>query len=310
MGRSSVAVVALSLWSLGCGPSEADVSGEAPSELSSTGDELSSASRSYVTLRKDTRKCMAPLCGGWYVADVNRASLNEQYVSALDFTSGGVSFDARVEAAVLGAGDGEVVLRGKLGAKENTWHTRKFVVSDAWRGLPGVRVAQGDVFNAVAPMNLQCIVAPCPSVKVSQLNSTKTVLAHGLTFARAAKPFVDLNWLESRVLGHGALVASRLSSGQTYAGGTEKLVDASQVLIHLPETVGPCPMRMVTQCPSGQVHTGVRTADRCVVPTACVLPAMCSKIMVACEAGYTMSSWAQGVGACPSFACDPTFVLQ
>ncbi len=307
MVRLGCAVLVLSLWS--CGPSEAEIANETAPAMA-TGDELSSTSRSYVTLRRDARKCAAPMCGGYFVADVNRATVNEQYVSALDFTTAGVRFDARTVQAVLSAGDGEVVLRGKLGAKESTFHTRQFVVFDAWRGLPGVTVAAGDLFHAVEPMDVRCFTAPCPTATLTRLNSTKTSTAHGLTVARAAKPFVDQSWLGSRVLGHGALVASRLSNGQTFPGGTERVIDASQVFVHLPESVGPCPMRMVTRCPSGQLHTGGRTEDRCVVATACVRPAMCPKVTPACEAGYTLASWAQGQGACPAFACDPTFAVE
>src|ERR1700755_2938261 len=106
------------------------------SDSSSQTDDISASSRTYVAVRRAPRECFraSPSCGGYYVHDVNRASLNEKYVSGFDFSASG--FDAATIDLVMKAHPGEIVLHGKLGpidhAAENT---QRFVVSEAWRGL-------------------------------------------------------------------------------------------------------------------------------------------------------------------------------
>ena len=72
---------------VGCGVTESQVVGDdAPQGEGSA--ELGKASRTYVTVRHDMRKYISPLCGGYWVADVNRATLREVYVNGLDFSEG------------------------------------------------------------------------------------------------------------------------------------------------------------------------------------------------------------------------------
>ncbi len=95
----------------GCGVSQGEVgSGDLQGEDSA---ELSTTSRTLVLLRRDLRKCASPLCGGYFVHDVNRVKLTEAYVSGLDFSASDLGDHEQQQ--VIEAGDGEVVLRGKLG---------------------------------------------------------------------------------------------------------------------------------------------------------------------------------------------------
>ena len=58
---------------VGCGVTESQVVGDdAPQGEGSA--ELGTASRTYVTVRHDMRKCILFLCGGYWVAEVNRAN--------------------------------------------------------------------------------------------------------------------------------------------------------------------------------------------------------------------------------------------
>lgn len=269
-------------------------------------DALSTSSRTFVTAQRDLRKCASPKCGGWFVQDVNRANPTPRYVSGFDFAHASDLDDAAVQQ-VLDAPDGELVLRGKLGPESSSSHTRKFLVYEAYRGMPGFGPATGDSFIAVEQRDpqIQCFTAPCNNLVSHELNHTpKTNFTR--TDAELGS-FIDAAWLENRVDNGGAIVAGSLVAGDTFPGGAEKVLHASQVFLKLPEVAGPCPTDPTPSC-SPEAATFTRTADRCVVFDACVQPGFCPLFVPACSEGYTLTSWRGGVNACSVYACDPTWL--
>jgi hypothetical protein len=278
-------------------------------ETADSEDELSASSRSYVTVTKDTRKCVAPLCGGYWVEDVNRKTA-ATYVSDLDFSPAGLGAGALEDAR--SAPPEELVLRGKLGPKEASFGTRAFLVSEVYRGMPGVTPVAGEAFFQAKPRSPQisCFAAPCPNEVATKLNSTDKTNFDGYEVARAQKPFVDAAWLVERVEHHGAVVAARWSDGQTYPAGVEKLLDASQVYVRLPADPGPCPAFKLAACPAGQSWTYTRTVDLCLTPDKCADDAGCPSLQPAqCAEGYDLASWRTDTASCRAFACDPSFVV-
>ena len=269
-------------------------------------DDLSAASRTFVSVRRDTRKCAAPKCGGYFVKDVNRsASTEERYVSGLDFAHATDLDDAAIEQA-LDAPDGELVLRGKLGPL-GSHSTRKFLVYEAYRGMPGFGPATGDAYVAVEPRDpqVQCFTAPCDNLTSHELNHTPKT-----NFTRtdaALANLVDAAWLENRVDHGGAIVAGSFVPGDTFPGGPEKVLQASQVFLKLPERVGPCTATPIPDC-SPDTATFTRNADRCVEFSACVDGGVCPQYVPACPEGFSLSSWRGGVNACPVYACDPAWL--
>lgn len=293
-----VAAAALLASSFACG-------GAVQDELGADAAGLSTRTLSFVVVRPDVRRCAAPMCGGFWVHDANKAASTEQYVSALDFDSSGLD-DASVEH-VLNTSANELVLKARLSAQDARSRTRRLVVAEAYRGLPGMAVAAGDAFFSVVSRNLRCVAAPCNTLGATRLGaSSKTGFAR-LEVGPAARPLVDTRWLSGRVTAHGALVAAHFEAGQRMAAGTEKVLEASQVFVKLPEAIGPCPMFAGPPCGAGETMTFQRNADRCTVPAGCVKVAACPHAMPACGAGYTLQSWPAGATACAAFACDPTF---
>jgi hypothetical protein len=290
-----------------CGPTDAQV-GDFEDEVGAYSAELSTRSSTYVRLRRDTRRCASPLCGGFWVHDVNRGTLREQYVSGLDFTASGLSDE--VQADVYNAPDGEVVLYGKLGPLETRFNTRPFIVTAAWRGLPGVKPAPGESFYRVEEMNVQCLVAPCPTLQATKLHSTSTTVGTSLDTSRARLPRVDETWLADRVLRKGALVTGRFRPGSSLGINRELVLDASQVFIKLPDMTQSCPRPAFMQCPSGKVLAMQRNADRCIMPAGCVEPGFCAAYYPSCAPGYTLVEWTGGMYACPQYACDPDFLFD
>jgi len=272
-------------------------------------DELSLTLPSFVTLRADLRRCFAPPCGGYFVRDVNRRS-TEQYVAGLDFSEADLPAD--VIADVKSAPPSELVLRGHLGPAEPRFHTRRFVVLDAYRGMPGVMPREGDVFYQVHARKppIACFVAPCPNEIASLLNTNQEAAFDRVSADHAALPWVDRGWLISRVETHQAVAAGTLAEGQSLPGGVEQVLEASQVFVHLPERVGPCPMRPMLLCTEGSIVLDERTEDRCILQVGCVPPGICPLYIPACQAGYTLASWPAPPNGCPAFACDPSFVVD
>lgn len=290
--------VSLVVFAVGCGVSEVDIDDGAEGvEASEVSDELSAFGNTVVTLRRDTRRCVSPMCGGFFARDVNR-STSEQYVSGLDFSRSGL--DAQTQQDVLDGADGEVLVRGRLGPAESRFNTRPLIVLEAWRGLPGVTVRAGDPFYRVDRQAF-CAAAPCRSWRATRLNVGTFGGFNELVTSLSATPFLDTPWLLNEALTNGALVAGTVSRVRT----TYWVLDASQIFLKLPQRAS-CRSSTPRACTGGRVRTFERGLDRCLTPAACVLPPPCAPLQVECPAGYTQATWLAGAG-CPRHACDPAF---
>lgn len=307
--KNNAFLLLLAVAFAGCG---VDKAGSQPSgdELESTGDdtaELSATSRTYVTLRRDFRKCVAPACGGYFVQDVNRANPNERYVNSLDFSKSTLSADDIT--VVLEAPTGELVLRGKLGPIEHRFNTRPFLVYEAYRGMPGIEV-QDNTFYTVQDSGIRCVTVPCASLKAKKLNTTSTRVFDGVKVDRASAPLVDQTWLSNQVMTTQAIVAAKFVDGETWPAGTEELLDASQVYLRVPQEQS-CPQARMPQCEAGTERSYSRDENRCMLPGPCVAAGPCiPKVFPSCATGYTRMKWLTAPNACVDIACDPTWLLQ
>jgi len=295
-------IVLFAVLAAACGVnSESVVESFDENDTLAEGAELSATSRTYVGVRRDYRKCIAPLCGGYWVHDLNRVNLNEVYVSGLDFSASGLSDEDQGRIA----GGEEVVLRGKLGPKEPQFNTRPFIVSEAYRGLPGKPVGAADKFVKIEDVNIQCFRAPCPDLGARRVNYTAQTLFHRLDLSDVTGQLVDGRWLRKRAIVDGAI-----TSGTYVRRGEELIFEATNVFLRLPEVAGPCPLFKLAQCPEGQTWSYTRTADRCIVPVTCVTQKFCAAYVPACAEGYSLQSWASTNGGCSAYACDPTWVVE
>lgn len=298
-------LVSLAVISAGCGVSEVEVDDTSAAEASAeeTG-ELSTRTSSYVVFRHDLRRCLSPVCGGYWVSDLNRKTLREEYVSGFDFSGSGLTEETQAKA--LAAGEGEVVLRGKLGPTESRFNTRAFLVLEAFRGMPGVRAAATDSFYRVERAdNIRCIAAPCPSLRAIKLHTTQATLFHEVSVARASKTNVDARWMTSRITDKGALVAAAFVTRNR-----STTLDVAQVFMRLPEPSQSCPRVALPSCAAGTTLSWVRNENRCLLPAACVRTVTCPQIRPFCDADYTAMSWSGGTNACPRAVCDPSWVTQ
>lgn len=279
--------------------------------VASVGEELSTTREAFVVLRHDARRCVSPLCGGYYVREVNVSKPKETYVSGLDLAQAGLADEDA--AKVTSAPAEELLLKGTLGPIEKRFGTRPFVVTEAYRGLPGVVPASADLFYQARDREpaIQCFAAPCNNELAQKLGAKTTTAFTTLSVARASRPLVDQAWLARQVTSYGGVVAAKLRNGTKYPAGYEKVLDASQVYLRVPVATPPCTRFPLHLCPEGQINTFARTADRCLIPNGCRTPGACSKQHVpVCADGYSMVEWTSAPSACQAYACDPAFVNE
>jgi hypothetical protein len=161
-----------SLGSLACSAGEPPASEEAG--VSTSAQDLRAAAPSYLTLRRDLRRCASPLCGGFFVDAVNQPTLRcadgsraaECYVFDLDLSALGLSADQ--EAALLGSPDSFLLLGQIRPQRTVQGRLGQLVVSEAWQGHEGV-TPSGRFFRARND-GIVCITSPCLSFSAELLN--------------------------------------------------------------------------------------------------------------------------------------------
>jgi hypothetical protein len=257
----------------------------------------------FVTLKADTRRCAAPLCGGYFVRDVN-ANTPEEYVSRLDFEES--RLDRETIQRILEEPLSDLVLKGHLGPIEPTSQTRTFIVLAAYRSLPGMTPQSPGMFYYVQKRvpRIECFTTPCPRKFAVEVNTEERYDIDTVSF-EALPPFVDRSWLTVRLERGQALAMGRLSLAPPVPREQNLLV-ADQVFLRLPERAGPCPWQQTQSC-GDRVATFRRTVDRCVVFDRCVDRGVCSDAAPVCADGYKLSSWPAAPSGCAAFACDPAF---
>jgi hypothetical protein len=130
----------------------------------------------YFAVAPDLRLCPSPLCGGFWVTRVNRAttvcvdgSLAQScYVADLDLSRLGLSVEQ--EAEVRGAA-GHLLLRGAIEPAPSSLpigNLGVLGVTEAWIGHAGI-TASGSFYRA-QNTGIVCITFPCLSYEISPLN--------------------------------------------------------------------------------------------------------------------------------------------
>lgn len=285
-----------------CGVSEVDVETLDDAEtLADDSAELTTTKDTYlIVVRRDYRKCVAPMCGGYWVKDLN-STMQEKYVSGFDFTESNVPEALR--GAVTSGADNQVVIYGRLGPKESRFDTRTLLVKLAYRGLPGESFSAADKFFSVFPTKIACIRAPCAYLQTTRLNrTTGHTMSTDVDLSAALQPRVSQDWLLSRVISGKAIVAGNVAR----TTGGYVTVRANQVFVQLPDRVSPCQTERAPSCSAGRTATYSYTGDRCVLPTGeCTPQVFCPAFVPSCSAGYRAVTYSSG---CTRVACEPDFL--
>jgi hypothetical protein len=134
----------------------------------------------FIVTHRDFRKCVSPLCGGFFVKRVNEATTtcadgkkqSECYVSAITF--GGMGLSAREEQefrAAVEAGHGLIKAR-TYKKKWNGIQLGTLKASEGWMSATSSVDGTFDgSFYRAADNGIRCITAPCPSTSAFLLNA-------------------------------------------------------------------------------------------------------------------------------------------
>lgn len=166
----------------GCAVDSADDAESADEEAVDAEEALTGAPSNFgyfIVTRRDYRRCVAPLCGGFYVKRVNEAKTRcadgslqpECYVSSIQLS--GIGLSAREESELRAAVEG-----GKALIKARTYKTKwngvtlgTLKANEGWVSATGSIDATFDgTFYRAADNGIRCITAPCPSTTAYPLN--------------------------------------------------------------------------------------------------------------------------------------------
>lgn len=131
--------------------------------------------KAYFKIRRDMRKCASPMCGGFFVKQVNKSKMqcadkvfrNECYVSSIDW-------GAIAESSIALS---HFLLHGWLSPEklQDFGLPDEFTVSAAYETAGDAPYIAGKVFVGLKDSGIRCVMAPCPSTEEYVLNGSKTV---------------------------------------------------------------------------------------------------------------------------------------
>jgi hypothetical protein len=145
----------------------------------------------YLSIRPDTRRCVAPLCGGHWVSAVNGGRLmcadgtrkSECYVATLDTEALALPESDELALKDRIHGRGSVIVGGTLGRRSVRGFGRlgHLEVTEAWTAGAAAGVPTGTAV-LVNLNGVRCIQAPCPSLSEQTLNSDRSTNIADLDF--------------------------------------------------------------------------------------------------------------------------------
>jgi len=242
-----------SLGSFACSAGDVGSSGLEEEAASSAAQELRSSAPSYLTLRRDVRRCAAPLCGGFFVDAVNQETLRcadgsrsaECYVADLDLSALGLS--AEQEATIQGDPT-PFLLLGQIRPQRTVFgRLGQLTVTEAWQGHADA-TPSGQFFRARND-GIVCITSPCLSFSVELLNrSAPGVKIADLDLSSVtddpSAAFEQLNAAD------GLLLAARRST-VTGPAGSARGLRASEFYLPFVAQAQSCGSRGQSQCSAG-----------------------------------------------------------
>jgi hypothetical protein len=204
-------------------------------------EEVRAAGAVYLRVRPDYRRCVSPLCGGWWVSRVNQRTTRcadgtwaaECYVAAIDWSATGLSDADRERTPVA-------LLRGRVEAQTygQFGNLGRLVVTEAWRAA--TTAEPSGTFYAVVDEHIQCVRAPCIGTTATRLNGITPATRAALNLdGVAGASRADLRAVADTLRGTGnVLVAGRIVTETDAATRTSvQTLRASQFYLRVGRSV-------------------------------------------------------------------------
>lgn len=181
--RTVVGALVIAAALAACAPADDDgivIDGPSEADDDVKGDRAAAPESAYYAVTRDTRRCAAPGCGGFWVARVGRAkttcadgsSADRCYVADLDVAR--LALDDG-EASALRAEPARLILRGGFATRAGVGAV--LAVKEAYRGAATALPA---TVYTLSDSGVRCFAAPCFSLLAAKLNSTVRVELSGL----------------------------------------------------------------------------------------------------------------------------------
>ncbi|MCF6363031.1 MAG: hypothetical protein L3J88_06750 [Gammaproteobacteria bacterium] len=231
----------------------------------------------YFTIKPDFRKCVAPICGGWFVKAVNRdvsqcpdGSVKEEcYVGAERINIVGLS-DIQITEIRQAMRESRILIQGRLAGIVDYG---LLIIDNAW--LSASDQPPSGIFVNVSDNGIHCIIDPCPSYDGEILNKyvVKSLADYDLSEVETDDEQLTLA-REAANSGDGLMMAGRFIE-VTGPGGSAQGITASQFYLKVESTKQK--MCFPTGC-SGQIcaDTDVTTTCEWRPEYACYHSASCS----------------------------------
>ena len=236
-------------------------------------DPLSSTSTFY-TVRADLRRCVSPMCGGYFVKRVNMSTarcangryMDQSYVAEIVWNG-----QAKVDA-------GKALLRGNVIAKtyDRFGNLGAFSVTESWQAVADSQPTGTSYL--VRDRGLRCITYPCPTHHEAKLNSTFSLNIAGVDLSGASLGANNAAVVEAAMTGPDAAIITGNNVPVTGPGGRLLGLKATQVYFRSRKSVANLKPCMKTGC------SGIVCADHDVISTcewrpeyACYQKATCER---------------------------------
>jgi hypothetical protein len=251
----------------------------------------------YFSITRDMRRCIAPICGGYFIKAVNHDS-----TLCADGSSAARCYVASVDWSALGsepAFDSSVVIvSGNLQSKNYAGFGEfgELVADGAWGSATAVPPT--GKYYRLRDTGLRCITTPCFSIAAELLNSdSEPTTLSGLNLDAANASEKQLEAANAALAAGNLLVAGKVKPGASRARKGRDL-NASQFF--LPGSTEP---RCYSDddCQSGE---RCNAGEVCLPPPGCgpgrVCPAVCTGFCVPQEAGCKTSADCKETQYCAS----------
>jgi len=189
----------------------------------------------YFTVRPDLRRCISPICGGWFVNAVN--------LKRMRCSDGSIKKECYVGADVINIADltpeqitqlrlamsrSNVLIKGSI---SNNVPYGLLEINAAW--LSATNQKPEGVFLSVSDNGIRCITSPCPSLdgKILNRNRVKSLASFDLSGVNATDAQLKLAQ-DSIVSGDGLPMAGKFVE-VTGPAGTAQGIVASQFYLKL-----------------------------------------------------------------------------
>ena len=208
----------------------------------------------YFEITTDQRKCLSPVCGGYFLKRLNRTStycVNGQwspscYAPELDWTESNLDDSQQFKllgAATKGAGATEGVygiVRGRFASKTfpGFGNLGRFVVTEAW--VAETDAVSNGVFVKVHDNGVKCIAAPCPSTTEKGLNTTRSAGIADIDWSPAGLSSHEIEGFVNDLFKPSGAIVSGWRYTVTVSGRSAKGRTATAAYHRLANAPGPC----------------------------------------------------------------------